>query len=368
MLSRPVFDYNSLNETGNPSRTQPIKTSGLNLILISMTILAIETSCDETAAAVYGETGLLSNVILSQAIHNQFGGVVPELASREHVRSILPIIRGALSDAETSLDQLDGVAVTQGPGLIGSLLVGINTAKGLCYALRIPLVAVNHIEGHIFSINLSREVNPPFIALVISGGHTLLVLVNRFANYQILGRTHDDAAGEAFDKVAKMLELGYPGGPVIDKLAREGNEKFIAFPRALMKSREFDFSFSGLKTAVLYYLKRNTEQHRNRHVADIVASFQAALVDVLVEKTVLAAKNHRINQVVIAGGVARNNYLRQRLSQRAETENLRVFIPEPVFCTDNAAMIAWVGFQKLKQGILSELNIAPVSGMNLATL
>jgi len=330
-----------------------------------MKLLAIETSCDETAAAVYGDEGLLSNVIRSQTIHQRFGGVVPELASREHIRTIIPIIRQSLEEANLSLEELNAIAVTQGPGLVGSLLVGINTAKGLAYTLGIPFIGVNHIEGHIFAINLTCNISPPFIALVISGGHTQLVLVKKLGEYEILGKTFDDAAGEAYDKVAKMLELGYPGGPIIDKLSRNRDEKFVNFPRALLKRKDYNFSFSGLKTAVLYYLKSISETQRRDHIGDIVASFQAALVEVLIEKTILAAKEENIHQIVLAGGVARNNYLRSAIYERAKREKLEIYIPEPVFCTDNAAMIAWVGYQKLKQGKRSDFTMAPIAGMKL---
>lgn len=330
-----------------------------------MNILGIETSCDETAAAVYNEIGLLSNVIASQSIHNRFGGVVPELASREHIRSILPVIKQSLSDAQLTLGKIDGIAVTQGPGLVGSLLIGINMAKGISFSLNIPMIGINHIEGHIFAINLTKEIQPPFISLVISGGHTQLVLVKKLGQYKILGKTHDDAAGEAFDKVAKMLALGYPGGPVIDKLAQEGNRQFVDFPRVLMKRKDYNFSFSGLKTAVLYYLKKLTEEERQQHIADVAASFQAALVEVLIEKTILAAHEYKISKIVLAGGVARNNFLRQNFAFRAKKEKIDVFIPDPIFCTDNAAMIAYVGFLLFKQGKKSAYNLAPVSGLKL---
>ncbi len=331
-----------------------------------MNILGIETSCDETAAAIYSSPGLLSNVIASQAIHQQYGGVVPELASREHIRLILPIIKKSLADANLALNQLDGIAVTFGPGLVGSILVGLNTAKAMAYALKIPWVGINHIEGHIFSINLNHPtLELPFISLVVSGGHTQLVFVKQIGQYQILGKTLDDAAGEAFDKVAKMLDLGYPGGPIIDKLATRGDENHVQFPRSFLKKNEYNFSFSGLKTAVLYYLKQLPGQERQRHIADIAASFQAALVEVLVEKTIAAANDRGIKEIVLAGGVARNSYLRNMFQQRAKTESLRIYIPEPILCTDNAAMIAWLGYQKFQMGIKSDYNLAPIPGLKL---
>lgn len=331
-----------------------------------MNILGIETSCDETAAAVYGSAGLLSNIIASQNIHHQYGGVVPELASREHIRLILPIIKKSMAEANLTLNQLCGIAVTYGPGLVGSILVGLNTAKALAYALNLPWVGINHIEGHIFSIYLTYpNLKPPFISLIVSGGHTQLVYVEQLGHYKILGRTLDDAAGEAFDKVAKMLGLGYPGGPIIDKLAAQGNKNFVQFPRSIIKENEYNFSFSGLKTAVLYYLKRLTDHEREKHGADIAASFQAALVDVLVEKTFVSAKNRKIKHIVIAGGVARNSYLRNLFQRRAKNEGLHIYIPDPILCTDNAAMIAWVGFHKLQHGIKSDYSLAPEPGLKL---
>lgn len=331
-----------------------------------MNILGIETSCDETAAAIYSSIGLLSNVIASQTIHQEYGGVVPELASREHIRLILPIIQKSLADANLALNELDGIAVTYGPGLVGSILVGLNAAKALAYALDLPWVGINHIEGHIFSIYLNHQnLKPPFISLVVSGGHTQLLYVEKLGCYEIMGKTLDDAAGEAFDKVAKMLDLGYPGGPIIDKLASQGNENFVRFPRSIMKENEYNFSFSGLKTAVLYYLKQLSEDDKQKHLADIVASFQAALVDVIVEKTVAAARARKIKQIVLAGGVARNKFLRNLFQRRATIEDLQIYIPEPILCTDNAAMIAWLGYHKLRQGFKSDYSLSPVPGLKL---
>jgi len=331
-----------------------------------MIVLGIETSCDETAAAVYGDEGLRSNIIASQTVHTEYGGVVPELASREHIRLILPIVREAIERANIQFEQVQGIAVTFGPGLVGSILVGLNVAKAMAYARKLPWVGVNHIEGHIFSIFLNRpELTMPFISLVISGGHTQLVAVKGLGQYEILGRTLDDAAGEAFDKVAKMLELGYPGGPIIDKVSRNGDAKFAHFPRALMKDDDFNFSFSGLKTAVLYFLKRMSPEDRHSNQANIAASFQLALVETLVEKTLQAAKKMRIKQIVLAGGVARNSFLRTMISARAEQENVQVYIPEPIFCTDNAAMVALLGYQKLSHGITSNDQLAPLPNLKL---
>jgi N6-L-threonylcarbamoyladenine synthase len=331
-----------------------------------MNILGIETSCDETAAAIYSSAGLQSNVIASQAIHQQYGGVVPELASREHIRLILPIIKKSLTDASLALNQIDGIAVTYGPGLVGSILVGLNTAKAIAYALNIPWIGINHIEGHIFSVYLNHpNLAPPFISLVVSGGHTQLVYVKQIGQYEILGKTLDDAAGEAFDKVAKMLDLGYPGGPIIDKLASRGDDNYVQFPRSILKKNEYNFSFSGLKTAVLYYLKQLPESERQNHIADIAASFQTALVEVLVEKTIAAANDRSIKEIVLAGGVARNHYLRDKFQEKAKAENLQIYVPEPIFCTDNAAMIAWLGYQKLEAGEKSDFSLAPIPGLRI---
>ncbi len=333
-----------------------------------MIVLGIETSCDETAAAVYSSNGLLSNVIASQTIHHQYGGVVPELASREHLRLILPIIKQSLSDARIEFSQLNGIAVTYGPGLVGSLLVGLNTAKALAYALQVPWVGINHIEGHVFSVYVNHpDIEFPFIALVVSGGHTLLVLVKGIDHYEVMGQTLDDAAGEAFDKVAKMLELGYPGGPIIDKLAAEGDENYIRFPRSLMKTHDYNFSFSGLKTAVLYFLKQLPAEERTAHIADIVASFQAALIEVLVEKTIAGAHDKNVRHVCLVGGVARNRRLRTAFQQRAAADGLQIYVPEPILCTDNAAMVAWLGYHKLQQGIRSDFDLAPIPALKLSS-
>lgn len=334
-----------------------------------MIVLGIETSCDETAAAVYAPDGLRSNIIASQTIHQQYGGVVPELASREHMRLILPIIKKSIAEAGLELSQLDGIAVTYGPGLVGSILVGLNTAKALAYALQLPWVGINHIEGHVFSVYVDHpHLEFPFISLVVSGGHTLLVLVKGMEQYEVLGRTLDDAAGEAFDKVSKMMELGYPGGPIIDRLAAQGDETYIHFPRSLIKTHDYNFSFSGLKTAVLYHLKRLPMDQRQAHIADIVASFQAALIEVLVEKTVAAARDKNVRHICLVGGVARNRRLRSAFQERAALEGFQIYVPEPILCTDNAAMVAWLGQQKLKRGIRSDFGLAPIPGLKLPSL
>ena len=331
-----------------------------------MIILGIETSCDETSAAIYTESGLLSNIIASQTIHQRFGGVVPELASRAHIQLIVPIVDEALKKANTPVSEIDGIAVTYGPGLIGSILIGLNFAKALAFSKKIPWIGVNHIEGHIYANFVTKtDLKPPFIVLIISGGHTQLVLVKAIGRYQTLGRTRDDAAGEAFDKVAKMMKLGYPGGPIIDQLAQKGNEKFIHFPRAMMKEDNFDFSFSGLKTAVLYFLNKLNYEEKQKHKNDIIASFQAALIEVLVEKTIKAAIEMNVDKIVLAGGVACNSYLRKKLAERVAQQSFKLYIPSPVLCTDNAAMIACAGYFKLKGGGSSGFNLSPKPSLRL---
>jgi N6-L-threonylcarbamoyladenine synthase len=317
-----------------------------------MLVLGVETSCDDTAAAVLrdGRT-LVTNIVSSQdQVHSPYGGVVPELASRQHVRNILPIVDAALRQSGVTLKDLGGIAVTYGPGLVGSLLVGLSMVKGLSFRWGIPYVGVNHLEAHLLAIHLEHEVAFPYIALLASGGHTLLYCVREVGEYVYLGGTRDDAAGEAYDKVAKMMGLGYPGGRAIDNLARRGNRAAIEFPRARLKKNAYDFSFSGIKTAVWHYLKSQaTEQWRN-HMADIAASFQEAAVDMLVNPTIKAASAHAVGRIVLAGGVAANSRLREKMKQKAEMEGLKVYFPAPKFCTDNGAMIALAGYHLLKRG------------------
>ncbi|MEW6068349.1 MAG: tRNA (adenosine(37)-N6)-threonylcarbamoyltransferase complex transferase subunit TsaD [Nitrospirota bacterium] len=330
-----------------------------------MLILGIDTSCDDTSASVVENgTKIISNIISSQTeIHKKYGGIVPELASRKHVEMILPVVDEALRVADINLRDLTAVAVCNGPGLIGSLLVGCSFAKAICYSKSIPLVAVNHLEGHVFSAFL-EEVAPtfPFIALIVSGGHTCLYRVDGFGRYRDLGRTRDDAAGEAYDKVSKLLGLGYPGGPIIDKLAQDGNPDAINFPRAYLPE-SLDFSFSGIKTAVLNYLKtelRSQKQTPNSElIKDIAASFQASVVDVLVRKTEWAIKKEHINRVMLSGGVASNHELRERIKEMAEEREVEIFIPSVSLCTDNAAMIAAAGYHHFITKNIAGLDLNP---------
>ncbi len=314
-----------------------------------MLVLGIETSCDETAAAVLENgTSLRSNVIASQdEIHSQYGGIVPELAGRSHVERIHLVIQKALDDADVQLNDIDLIAATQGPGLVVSLLVGLNTAKALAYSLRIPVIGINHLEGHVLAIFLQQKVEFPFLALIVSGGHTDLCRVNGFGQYNILGRTRDDAAGESFDKVAKMLGLGYPGGPIIEKKARQGNPQTKVFPRALLEKDSLDFSFSGLKTSVRNTLLKRTGGNSSFcSDEDIAAGFQEAVVDVLVRKALLACRQESLKRIVVTGGVAANGYLRDCMTEAARKEGIEVFVPKPVLCTDNAAMIACAGYYR----------------------
>lgn len=316
-----------------------------------MLILGIETSCDETAAAVL-EDGrrLLSDVLSSQVdLHRPYGGVVPEMASRRHIEVVDHIVQSALSQAGVCLSNLGAISVTCGPGLAGALLVGISFAKALAYSLKIPLLAVNHLEGHIASVFLEPpEVLFPCITLVVSGGHTNLYYIKEYGRYRLLGQTRDDAAGEAFDKAAKMLGLGYPGGPVIDRLARRGDPTRIRFPRAYLAKESLDFSFSGLKTALLYYVQQQGGVEKLKdQLSDLLAGFQEAIVDVLVAKTFWAAEKYRVKTIGIAGGVAANTALRSKLEERAKKSEIRLRLPSPRFCTDNAAMIALAGYHQL---------------------
>ncbi|MEW6096493.1 MAG: tRNA (adenosine(37)-N6)-threonylcarbamoyltransferase complex transferase subunit TsaD [bacterium] len=323
-----------------------------------MLILGIETSCDETAAAVVENgQGILSNVVASQIdVHKKFGGVVPELASRKHIESINLVVEDALDEAKISLDDINACAVTHGPGLVGSLLIGISFAKGLAYSKGIPLIAINHLEGHIYATYLENpQLSLPAIALIVSGGHTELIQVNEWGRYKLLGRTIDDAVGEAFDKAAKLLNLGYPGGQIIDSLAKKGNPNAVKFPRPLWRRRRFDFSLSGLKTSLIYFLNAQTSAIPS--IKDIVASFQEAIVDVLVDKTIKSAQEKEIKNIILCGGVAANTRLKERLSKEVQEQEMRVFYPSPKLCTDNAAMIAGLGYVKYHKQQFAPLSL-----------
>ena len=327
-------------------------------------ILGIESSCDETAAAVVKNgREVLSNVINTQIdLHKKYGGVVPEIASRKHIENIDAVVEEALVKAGVTIDNIDAVAVTYGPGLVGALLVGVSFAKGYSYAAHKPLVPVHHIKGHIMANFIAhKELEPPFVCLVASGGHSHIVLVENYTEFKILGRTRDDAAGEAFDKIARVIGLGYPGGPKVDKLAKEGNPEAVKFPRVRIDKDSLDFSFSGVKTAVINYLHKQEQLGIEVNKADIAASFQAAVTDVLVEHTIEAAEKYNINTIAIAGGVAANSELREKMTREAGKKNISVLFPPPVLCTDNAAMIACAGYYSYLKGITAEqdLNAVP---------
>ena len=331
-------------------------------------ILGIETSCDETAAAIV-EDGkkIISNVVASQInIHQKYGGVVPEIASRKHMEYIIPVIDKALDESGKKITDLSAIAVTYGPGLIGSLLVGLSVAKAMAYAQNIPLIGINHLEAHIYANLLEHnEIKPPFVCLIVSGGHTSLVYIRNFGEYKLLGQTKDDAAGEVFDKIAKVLDLGYPGGPITERLAKEGEPSSIKFPRPLLNDGSYDFSFSGLKTAVIYYIKELKEKNKIIPVKDILSSFQQAVVDVLVEKTLRAVLEFKTKQIVLAGGVAANSSLRKEIKEKANLLNIKVFHPPTFLCTDNAAMVASAGYYKFKENKNSSLSIDAVSRLPL---
>lgn len=327
-------------------------------------ILAIETSCDETSAAVLKDNQVLSNIISSQLFHTKYGGIVPELASRAHISAIDKITNSALENSGISKKDIDIIAATKGPGLIGSLLVGLNYAKSFAIALGKDFIGINHIESHLYSCYIeNKKIDFPFIALIVSGGHTILFLVNDFFDYKILGQTQDDAAGEAFDKVAKMLGLGYPGGPIIDKLSENGNENFHKFPQANIKENKYDFSFSGIKTSVLYYLRKNFYSNGLVNsdivpVNDICASFQKAVVQTLTEKTIEAASNYGVKNIAVSGGVSANSALRRELNKHS-AEGFNISFPKPVYSTDNAAMVGYTAYlySKYSSAINTNKNI-----------
>lgn len=331
-----------------------------------ITILAIETSCDETSAAiVQNGTNVLSNIISSQIdLHKKFGGVVPEIASRKHIEKIDPVISEALEEAGMGFTDIDAIAVTYGPGLVGALLVGLAEAKAIAFASSRPLIGVHHIEGHISANYIENpDFKPPFICLIVSGGHTHLVHVKDYGSYDILGKTRDDAAGEAFDKVARAIGLGYPGGPKIDKISKEGDKEAIDFPRSYLE--DYDFSFSGLKSAVLNYINQCKMKDVIIDQANVAASFQSAVVEVLVNKTIKAAKELNINKIALAGGVAANSFLRQEIKKACEKEGITLQYPSMVYCTDNAAMIGAAGYYEYIKGVRHGMDLNAVPNLKL---
>lgn len=335
---------------------------------MSTTILSIESSCDETAAAIVVDgREVKSNIIYSQIeLHKLYGGVVPEIASRKHVEKVNQVIRAAIEEAHVTWDDIDAVAVTYGPGLVGALLVGVSAAKAVAYAKNKPLVGVHHIEGHIAANYIEHpDLEPPFMCMVASGGHSHLVYVKNYTTFEIVGRTRDDAAGEAFDKVARAIGLGYPGGPKIDKLAKEGNKEAIHFPRAFMEDAPYDFSFSGLKSAVLNYLNGCEMKHREINRADVAASFQQAVVDVLTDNSVRAAKAYGCKKLALAGGVASNSSLRENMQRVAAEQGLQFYYPSPIFCTDNAAMIGVAGYHNYMAGIRDGLDLNAIPNLKI---
>lgn len=331
-------------------------------------ILAIESSCDETAAAVVKNgREVLSNIISSQiALHTLYGGVVPEIASRKHIEKINQVIEEALKQANVTLDDIDAIGVTYGPGLVGALLVGVAEAKAISYAAKKTLIGVHHIEGHISANYIeNKDLEPPFACLVVSGGHTHLVVVEDYGKYRILGRTRDDAAGEAFDKVARAIGLGYPGGPKIDKISKEGNPDAISFPRAHIAESVYDFSFSGLKSAVLNYLNGARMKGEEIVVADVAASFQKAVTDVLVEHAMMAVKEYGFDKLAIAGGVASNSTLRKEMELACEKNHIKFYHPSPILCTDNAAMIGAAAYYEYLAGTRHGLDLNAVPNLKL---
>lgn len=333
---------------------------------MSYYVLGIETSCDETSAAVFGNGQVLSNIVSSQEIHNAFGGVVPELASRAHIRLITVIVQRALEQAGLTAKDLTGIAVTHGPGLAGALLVGLSFSKGLSSALNIPFVGINHIEGHLYGNFLTNPmITFPHLSLVVSGGHTQLVLMKAHLTYEIIGKTRDDAVGEAFDKGAKVLGLGYPGGPLIDELARKGKIDFHQFPRAFLKNNSYEFSYSGLKTSLLVYTRSKGEDFIRENMANICASYQQAAIEVLIKKTCRAATQFNVRSVGIVGGVAANSLLRNWMAKELVSLGKSFFVPEISYCTDNAAMIARAGFERLSKGISSQNDLNAIPSLSL---
>lgn len=332
-------------------------------------ILSIESSCDETSAAVViNGREVLSNVIASQIdTHKKYGGVVPEVASRMHIEVVDSVVKAALDEAGMKLEDIDAIGVTYGPGLVGALLVGLQYAKGLALGADKPLIPVNHIQGHICANFIQhKDLKPPFVSLVVSGGHTFIVHVKSYRDFEVIGQTRDDAAGEAYDKVARALGLGYPGGPKIDKLAKEGNENAIDFPRAKFHDDTLDFSFSGVKSAVLNYLNKAKMKNEEINKADIAASFQKAIVDVLKNNVFLTCERRNLNKIAVAGGVASNSCLRETLIKEGAKRGIEILFPEPILCTDNAAMIGSAAYFKLMDGAVSDLDINAKPNLKLA--
>jgi N6-L-threonylcarbamoyladenine synthase len=323
-----------------------------------MKVLGIESSCDETAAAVYSDGKILSNIIASQAIHEQFGGVVPELASRAHHRTIWKTVKQALDESDTHPDQLDVIAVAQGPGLLGSLLVGLSFSKGLALSYDLPLIGVNHIDAHLYANFIEHDEIYPFLGLIVSGGHTRLVYVDKPFSHEVLGDTRDDAAGEAFDKIGKLLGLPYPAGPVMDKMSQAGNPEFHDFPRSMI-NKGLDFSFSGLKTSVLYYTQEKGEEFVQHHLKNICASVSAAITDVLTAKLERALKKKPVKHIMVAGGVSANSMLRKKVYDMASRKNVMLMIPSIQYCTDNAAMIAITGAIRARDHMFDGLDMKP---------
>lgn len=333
-----------------------------------MKILAIESSCDETSAAVVvNGRDVLSNIISSQIdIHEKFGGVVPEVASRKHIEAISAVVEEALQEANTTMEEIDAIAVTYGPGLVGALLVGIQYAKSLAYATNKPLIGVNHIEGHICANFIEhKDLKPPFVCLIVSGGHTFIVHMKDYGDFEVLGQTRDDAAGEAFDKIARAIGLGYPGGPKVDKISKEGNAEAIKFPRAKFDGDTLDFSFSGVKSAVLNYINQAKMKEEKIVEADIAASFQNAVVGVLVDNAMKACKMKKVDKIVIAGGVASNSCLRETLTKEGKKRGIEVLFPAPILCTDNAAMIGSAAYFEYRKGNIADLTLNAIPNLKL---
>ena len=328
-----------------------------------MIVLGIETSCDETAVSICKDGEILSNIISSQTVHSEFGGVVPEIASREHERSLNNIAIKAIKDASIKIDDIEGIAVTNGPGLAGSLLTGVSFAKGLALGLRVKIISINHLEAHIMANLLDKSnINFPFLCLLVSGGHTQVWSINKLDDYVLLGETRDDAAGEAFDKGARIMGLGYPGGPEIEECAIDGNPKLIKFPRALIKSNKIEFSFSGVKTSLLYFMDSFNES-KKYSIADVAASYQQAIIDCLINKIELAIVQTGINIVTIAGGVAKNSVLRNQIKKTFPKN--KIIFPDMTYCTDNAAMISFLGEIKFNLGSQSRLDFGIIPNFQL---